>query len=94
MVIQAVAKGESVMEIKSAAILGAGAIGAYFIYGLSAAPDIDFCLVAKGERKERLEKDGLWINGKNYKPAVKTPEEARGVDLLLISTKYSWKLYL
>ena len=77
------------MEIKSAAILGAGAIGAYFIYGFSAAPDIDFCLVAKGERKERLERDGLWINGKNYKPAVKTPEEARGVDLLLISTKYN-----
>ena len=77
------------MEIKSAAILGAGALGADFIYGFSAAPDIDFCLVAKGERKERLERDGLWINGKNYKPAVKTPEEARGVDLLLISTKYN-----
>ena len=77
------------MEIKSVAILGAGAIGAYFIYGFSAAADIDFCLVAKGERKERLEKEGICINGKNYKPAVKTPEEAKGMDLLLVSTKYN-----
>ena len=77
------------MMINKVAILGAGAIGAYFIYGFSAAADTDFCLVAKGERKERLEKDGLCINGKTYKPVVKTPEEARGVDLLLVSTKYN-----
>ena len=77
------------MEIKSVAILGAGAIGSYFIYGFSAAADIDFFLVAKGDRKARLEKEGICINGKNYKPAVKTPEEANGVDLLLVSTKYN-----
>ncbi|MBQ8920220.1 MAG: ketopantoate reductase family protein [Acidaminococcaceae bacterium] len=76
------------MEIKSVAILGAGAIGAYFIYGFTAA-DIDFCLVAKGERKERLQREGICINGKIYRPAVKTPEEARGVDLLLVSVKYN-----
>mgnify|MGYP002854084316 FL=1 len=76
------------MEIKSVAILGAGAIGAYFIYGFSAAK-IDFCLVAKGERKERLQQEGICINGKTYKPVVKTPEEAKGVDLLLVSTKYN-----
>ena len=77
------------MKINTVAILGAGAIGSYFIYGFSAAPDINFCLVAKGERKERLQRDGLCINGKIYRPAVKTPEEARGVDLLLVSTKYT-----
>ena len=70
------------MKIETVAILGAGAIGSYFIYGFSAAPDIDFCLIAKGERKERLEKEGLCINDKIYKPKVKTPEEAKGVDLL------------
>lgn len=41
------------------------------------------------ERKERLEKEGLCINDKIYKPKVKTPEEAKGVDLLLVSTKYN-----
>ena len=75
------------MKIETVAILGAGAIGSYFIYGFSAAPDIDFCLI--GERKERLEKEGLCINDKIYKPKVKTPEEAKGVDLLLVSTKYN-----
>jgi len=77
------------MEIKTVAILGAGAIGSYFIYGFSAVPDIDFCLIAKGKRRERLQRDGLCINGKIYKPRVKTPDEAKGVDLLLISTKYT-----
>ena len=62
------------MKIETVAILGAGAIGSYF---------------AKGERKERLEKEGLCINDKIYKPKVKTPEEAKGVDLLLVSTKYN-----
>lgn len=77
------------MEIKSVAILGAGAIGAYFVYGFSAAQNIDFCLIAKGERKDRLQRDGICINGTVYKPAVKTPEEAKGVDLLLVATKYT-----
>ena len=77
------------MKINTVAILGAGAIGSYFIYGFSAADGIDFCLVAKGERKERLEREGLYINGRNYKPKVKTPEEAKGADLLLVSTKYN-----
>ena len=36
------------MMINKVAMLGAGAIGAYFIYGFSAAPEIDICLVAKG----------------------------------------------
>ena len=54
------------MKINTVAILGAGAIGSYFIYGFSAAPEIDFCLIAKGERKERLERDGL----KRRRPAA------------------------
>ena len=29
------------MKIETVAILGAGAIGSYFIYGFSAAPDIE-----------------------------------------------------
>ena len=45
-------------------------------------------MVAKGERRERLRRDGIVINGKRYDLNVKTPEEARGVALLLVSTKY------
>ena len=76
------------MKIKSVALFGAGAIGAYFIYGFSQAEDLDFCVIADGERKDRIEKEGFIINGETYRPAVKSPEEAHGVDLLLTATKY------
>lgn len=76
------------MKIKTVALLGAGAVGAYFIYGMAEKMGGNFCVVAEGERKARLEKNGININGKDYALNVKTPEEAAGVDLLLISTKY------
>ncbi len=75
------------MQIKTVALLGAGAVGAYFIWGLSEIMGDDFCVVAKGTRKERLEKEGLVINGKQYNLNVKTPDEVKNVDLLLVSSK-------
>lgn len=50
--------------------------------------EIDLCVVASGERKVRYERDGFVINGQVYHPAVRTPEEAAGVDLLIVATKY------
>lgn len=76
------------MEIKTVAILGAGAVGAYFIWGLSEKFGENLWVIADGERKDRLSSDGLLINNRVYKLNVKTPDEARGVDLLLVSTKY------
>lgn len=75
------------MQIKTVALLGAGAVGAYFIWGLSEKMGEDFCVVAKGTRKERLEKEGLIINGKQYKLNVREPQEVKNVDLLLVSSK-------
>ena len=81
------------MKIKSAAVLGAGAVGAYFVYGLTDHKNLDFCVIADGARKERLERDGITIDDRKqvrtFRPAVRTPEEARGVDLLLIAVKYT-----
>lgn len=76
------------MEIRSAALIGAGAVGAYFIYNINQKMGDDFFLIAEGARKERLEKEGVLINGERFFNKVKTPKEARGVDLLLIATKY------
>ena len=76
------------MKMKTVAIYGVGAIGAYFVWGLQEKLGDQLCVVAKGERRERLRRDGIVINGKRYDLNVKTPEEARGVDLLLVSTKY------
>ena len=81
------------MVIRSAAVLGAGAVGSYFIYALMNKEGIDFSVVAEGERKARLERDGILIDDRKqvrtFRPAVKTPEEARGVDLLLVAVKYT-----
>ncbi|MDD7076945.1 MAG: ketopantoate reductase family protein [Lachnospiraceae bacterium] len=75
-------------KIETVAILGAGAVGSYFIYGLNEKFGEDLWIIAKGERKERLEKEGLMINHAQVALHVKTPEEARGVDLLLVAVKY------
>ena len=76
------------MEIKTVGVIGAGAIGSYFLWGMDELPKENICMIATGERKQRLEKNGLVINEKEIRYPVKTPQEARGVDLLLISTKY------
>ena len=81
------------MKIQSVAVLGAGAVGSYFVYGLTDKKDIDFCVVASGARRERLIRDGIAIDDKKetriFRPAIKTPEEARGVDLLMVAVKYT-----
>jgi len=76
------------MKIETVAVLGAGAIGAYFIWGLSEKLGKNLWIIAEGDRAERLKSDGLMINQKNYRLQVKSPEEAKGADLLLIATKY------
>ena len=76
------------MKIQSVAVLGAGAVGSYVIWGLSEKNDIHLSVIAKGERAERLKAEGCQINGKTYHPEVLTPEEANGADLLVVSLKY------
>ena len=75
-------------RIHTVAILGAGAVGCYFIAGLSDKLGENLWVLADGMRKERLEKNGLMINGHKFFPCVKTPEEAQGVDLLIVAVKY------
>ena len=77
------------MEMKKVAIVGAGAVGCYMLWGLSEKEGIDLCVIASGERKDRIEREGFTINDKVYKPAVKTPAEARGADLVILSVKYN-----
>ena len=49
------------MTIKSVAILGAGAVGSYCIYGLSKC-DIQLSVIAKDERKIKKE----WLFNQQY----------------------------
>ena len=75
------------MKLEKVAVLGAGAVGAYVLWGLSEKPGIRLGVVAEGERARRLQ-NGIGINGKAYHPEVWTPEEAHGADLLIVALKY------
>lgn len=69
------------------AIIGAGAVGSYFVWGLTDINGIELCLIAEGKRLERLCTNGVTINGEVYKPAVYSPEEAGVQDLVIVATK-------
>ena len=58
------------MKYQSVAILGAGAVGSYVMWGLAKKKEIDLCVVASGARKVRYERDGFVINGQEYLPAA------------------------
>ncbi len=79
--------GGSSMKLEKVAVLGAGAVGAYILWGLSEKPGIRLGVVAEGERARRLQ-NGIGINGKVYHPEVWTPEEAHEADLLIVALKY------
>jgi stage IV sporulation protein B len=49
------------MEFKTVALIGAGAVGAFFIRGLKDTLGDNFCVVAEGERAQRLREKGLVI---------------------------------
>ena len=76
------------MEIKRAALLGAGGIGSYFVWGMSKALGENFSVIADGARAERLKREGLDINGEHFPLNVKTAQEAAGCDLLIVAVKY------
>jgi 2-dehydropantoate 2-reductase len=76
-----------VPEIERIAILGAGAMGAYFAASFSdtAFPTV---LVARGERHERLERDGLVVNGQAYSIPVVHPDRIdTPADLIIVAVK-------
>lgn len=76
-------------EIKKVAILGAGAMGAYFASCFAETPDIETILVADKARAAKLRKNGLIVNGKTYHFNVVVPEEAQSpVDLVLVALKH------
>ena len=76
------------MEIKTVAILGAGAVGSYVIEGISGCKEIRLGVIAEGERNARLKSAGCTINGVTYHPEVWTSRETDNIDLLIVSLKY------
>ena len=71
------------------ALIGAGAVGGYFIWGMenSDRDDRKFTVIAEGDRKKRLAEKGIKVNGTVYHPHVATPEEAGAQDVIIFSVK-------
>ena len=76
------------MEMKNAALIGLGAMGVFF------APRMEehlgrenFCVIAGGERKKRLEEQGVTVNGKNHRFPVCEPEKGEPKDLIIMAVK-------
>jgi len=76
-------------EIKDVAILGAGAMGACFASKFLDSDAFSTALIARGERHERLQREGLVVNGKAYAVPVIHPDEATSpVDLVIVAVKH------
>lgn len=78
-------------EIKTVSLIGLGAIGSYLARGIFQAVGYEhFTVIADGERKKRLEKEGVVINDTPYIFKVISPEEkVSPADLVIIITKYN-----
>jgi len=64
------------LKINKVTIIGLGAIGAFMASQLSQVlGKTQLLILAEGERKAKLEKEGLVINDSHYKFSVVTPQE-------------------
>jgi len=75
-------------EIKNIAIFGAGAMGAYFSTRFFEVTGFTTALIAKGDRFDRLNKDGIVVNGKPYLIPVVNPDEGSPFDLIIVALKH------
>lgn len=75
--------------IRSVAVQGAGAMGAYFAEKFYDTPGFSVGLIARGERAGRLKREGLIINGRRYDIPVIDPESAGApADLIIVALKH------
>ena len=75
-------------DIRKVAILGAGAMGAYFVTQFLEADEITAGVVARGKRADRLTKHGLVVNGKAIPIPVIDPDQVNvPADLIIVALK-------
>ena len=76
-------------KIQKIAVLGAGAMGAYFAGRFFDTPGFSTVLIAKGNRLDKLKREGLVVNGKSYAIPVIDPDEATSpADLVIVAVKH------
>ena len=76
------------MKIASVSIIGLGAVGAVVASRLTSfLGKANVQCIVDAERKERCERDGIFINGVKQDFNYVMPEDAVSVDLIIIATK-------
>ena len=76
------------MQIHSVALIGLGAMGAYFAPRLYEEFGENFRVIAGGDRKKRLEEKGITINGTcRFFPVVDPKKCGEPADLVIIAVK-------
>jgi 2-dehydropantoate 2-reductase len=79
---------ELIKSIEKIAIIGAGALGATYGSLLYELDPESVCFIASGDRCDKLQRDGVVVNGSNYVLTVLRPEEGTPVDLLIVAVKH------
>jgi len=75
-------------EVKKVAILGAGAMGAYFASRFCDTAGFSTILIADSQRAKKLNQDGIVVNGKPYYIQAVTPDKVgEPVDLIIVALK-------
>ncbi len=74
--------------IHNVVIFGAGAMGGYFTAQFMDVPEFSTAVLARGERHERLKRDGLIVNGRHYAVPVLHPDAVNPpADLIIVALK-------
>lgn len=76
------------MSINSVAMIGTGAVGGVYAMYLNNTYGKNFYIVAGDTRKERIEQNGIKVNGKVFKPQIIAPDDIDiKVDLIIFAVK-------
>jgi 2-dehydropantoate 2-reductase len=76
-------------SIESVAVIGAGAMGAFYASKLFDRDKDCVTLIAKGERYNQLKEKGLIVNKKNYViPVVRPSDKTVPSDLIIVAVKH------
>lgn len=79
----------SMERIRRVAVLGAGAMGGFLASRFCDAPNFSTELIAAGRYYDRLSREGLVVNGKQYRPAVVHPDDpGPAADLIVVALKH------
>lgn len=76
-------------SIKSISIVGAGAMGAFYVSKFSDMDTSSVSVIAGGKRYDRLKTEGIIVKGKHYMVPVVHPEEkTTPADLIIVAVKH------